>query len=221
MSSDVEPERGGEPLSGLVQSLAQTVSGGIEVPGDAAVRVGDRVAHARTAGDDRFALIGHFGDERANLAFVVGIGALERRDFGLHPGLEFGGARQRALDAVAHRGELAANRLRQGGDMFARHRFRLRQTNRDLRNRARRLAQFAHAARKRGEGEHEEDRAQRRETREGASRDETEVSASGAADGPRATDADSRIARRPRPRRASRRWRRTNGVRLAGRLFRA
>ena len=160
-------QSGREPLAGLVQSLAQTVSGGIEVPGNAAVRVGDRVAHARTAGDDRFALIGHLGDERANPAFVVGVGALERRDFGLHPGFEFSGARQRPLDAVAHRCELAADRLRKGGDMFARDRLRLRKPNRDLRNRARRLAQFSHAARKRGKGENEKDRPQRREKEQG------------------------------------------------------
>ena len=154
---------GGEPLPGLVQSLAQTVSGCIEVPGDAAVRIGDRVAHARTAGDDRFALIGHLGDERANSTFIVGVGALERRDLGLDTGFELSGARQRALDAVAHRRELAADRLRQGDDMFARGRLRLRKANGDLRNRARRLAQFPHPARKRGEGEDEKDRPQRRE----------------------------------------------------------
>ena len=47
--------------------------------------------------------------------------------------------------------------------MFARDRLRLRKSNGDLRNRARRLAQFAHPARKRGEGEDEKDRPQRRE----------------------------------------------------------
>ena len=47
--------------------------------------------------------------------------------------------------------------------MLARHRLGLGQAHRDLGDRARRLPQLAQPARERGEGEHEDDRAQRRQ----------------------------------------------------------
>ena len=118
-------------------------------------------AHAAAVGDDRLALVGHFGDQRANAAFVVGIGALERRDLGTHERLQFGGASQRPLDAVAHRGDFPADRLGQRGDLLARHRFRLREPQRDLGDRARRDAQFLQPARQGGEAEEEDRRSER------------------------------------------------------------
>ena len=75
---------------------------GLQILGDAAVGVGDRVAHAHRAGDQRVAMVGHLGDQRADAALAVGIGALKRRDFRLDPGLELGRAGERPLDAVAH-----------------------------------------------------------------------------------------------------------------------
>ena len=109
----------------------------IEVLGDAVVSCRDGVANPRSAGHDRLALIGHFGDKQADLALVVGIGTLERRNLRSHAGLEFGGARKRAFDAIPHRGELATDRLGQVRDMFARHRLGLSQAHRHLGNRAR------------------------------------------------------------------------------------
>ena len=129
------------------------------------VRVVDHRAHAAAVGDDGLALVGHFGDQRANAAFVVGIGALERRDFGTHQRLELGGARQRALDAVAHRGDFAADRLGERGDMLARHRFGLGEPQRDLGDRARRDAQFLQAARQGGKAEEQDRRSERRQAR--------------------------------------------------------
>jgi hypothetical protein len=46
--------------------------------------------------------------------FVVAEWPLERRDFVGHEGFEFAGARDRALDAVAHGGDFAADRLTDG-----------------------------------------------------------------------------------------------------------
>ena len=161
------PERGGEPLAGFVQLLAQAIAGRVEFSGDSAVGVGDRVANARTAGRDGFPLIGHLRDERADLALVVGIRALERRHFSLDAGFEFGGAGERPFDAVAHRAEFAADGLRQGRHLLAGDRLRLHQAHRDFGNRPRRLAQFPHAAGERREGEQEEDRPQRRKQEQG------------------------------------------------------
>ena len=131
--SDDEPSAAAEPLAGFVQLLAQAFAGRVEVPGEMppwALAIASRTREPLV--DDRFPLIGHLGDERADLALVVGIGALERGNFGLDPGFEFGGARQRPFDAVAHRGEFAADRLRQGRDVLAGDRLRLDQAHRDF-----------------------------------------------------------------------------------------
>ena len=126
-------ERRGKPLAGFNEAPAQICAGGVEILGDAVVRVRDCVADPRSAGHDRLTLIGHFGDKQTNLALVVGIGTLECRNLRAYPGLEFGGSRKRAFDAIPHRGELATDRLRQIRDMFARHRLGLSQAHRHLR----------------------------------------------------------------------------------------
>ncbi len=156
-------ERGDETLAGFVEAIAEAGAGRIEVFGNAVVRVGDRVAHPRPADHDRLPLIRHLGDQQTDLALIVGIGALEGRDLGPHARLELGRPREGPFDAVAHEGELAADRLRQAHHMLAGHRLRLGQTNRHLGNRARRLTQFAQSARERGKAEHEENRPQRRQ----------------------------------------------------------
>ena len=71
-------------------------------------------------------------EQIADADFVVVIGALERGDFVVDEGFEFGGARQRALDAVAHRRDFAADGLSDRDDLFARRGFRLRQTHGDF-----------------------------------------------------------------------------------------
>ena len=122
----------------------------------------DGVANARSAGYDRLALIGHFGDQQADLALVVGIGALKRRYLRSYAGLELRGARQRALHPIAHRGKFATDRLGQVRDMLARHRLGFGQTHSDLRDRSRRLSQLTQPPRQRCKGEHEDDRPERR-----------------------------------------------------------
>ncbi len=168
-------KRGGETLPGVIELARQALAGGIEVARNAAVGVGDRVAHARAARHDRLALVGHLGDQRTDLALVVRVGALERRHLGLDPGLEFGGARQRPLDPVAHRRQFAADRLRQRRDLIAGDRLGLDQPDCDLRDRPRRLAQFAHPAGERGESEDEEDGAERRQQEEGGLGAESDI----------------------------------------------
>ena len=156
-------EGAGEALARLAQPLAQTKASRIEVLDDVSVRVGDRVADPGAADHDRLTLIGHFRDERANPSLAVGIGSLERRDFGLHPRLKLGGPRQRAFDPIPHGREFASDRLRQRREMVAGRGFGLCQAHRNLRDGARRLTQLAQAVRKGRKSEHEEDRAEGRQ----------------------------------------------------------
>ena len=154
-------ERGGDALADVGNAFAEALGDVLEIGGDLLVRVVHGGAQATAVGDDRLALIGHLGDQRANAAFVVGIGAFERRDLGTHERLQFGGASQRPLDAVAHRGDFPADRLGQRDDLLARDRFRLREPQRNLRDRARRDAQLLQPARQSGETEQENCRSER------------------------------------------------------------
>ncbi len=159
-------ERCCQPLAGFGQPLAQAEAGGVEVCGDAVMGGRDGVPDPRPAGHDRLSLIGHFGDQQPNPSLVVGIGALEGRNLGLYPGLKLRGASKRAFDPIPHRRELAADGLGQVRHVLARRRLGFGQTHRDLGDRTRRLPEFAQPPRERGEGEHAEDRRQRREQEE-------------------------------------------------------
>ncbi len=94
--------------------------------------------------------------------FVVAIGALERCDFVLHQGFELAGARQRALDAVAHGGDLAADRLADGDDGIPRYALGLGEPQRDLRHGLRDQAQFLGAPGHVRDAEEKDDGQQRR-----------------------------------------------------------
>ncbi len=135
-------ERCRDARADIGYAFAEALGDAFEIGGDAPVRVVHGGAHLAAVGDDRLALVGHLGDQRAHAALIVGIGALERRDLRAHERLQLGGARQRPLDAVAHQGDFAADRLRQRGDLLARHRLRLRQSQRGLSDRAGCGAQF-------------------------------------------------------------------------------
>ena len=87
-------ERGSQSLAGFREAFAQVAAGDVEVRRDAVVGRRDGVADPRSAGHDQLALIGHFGDQQADLALVVGIGALERRNLRSHAGLELRGSRR-------------------------------------------------------------------------------------------------------------------------------
>jgi hypothetical protein len=72
-------ERCSDFLASRSESPAEIVASRDQVLGDAVVSCGYGVANPGSTCHDRLALIGHFGDEQADLALVVGIGALERR----------------------------------------------------------------------------------------------------------------------------------------------
>ena len=157
------PERNGQFLADFGEALAQIAAGHVEVRRDAVMGRRYGVADPCPAGYDRLALIGHLGDEQANLAFIIRIRALERRNLRSHAGLELRGARERALDAIPHRREFATDGLGQVRHMVARHCLGFGQTHGDLGDRARRLSQLAQPSRQRGEGEHEDDWPERRQ----------------------------------------------------------
>ncbi len=156
-------ERAGDALADIGKAFAEPFGNALEVGGDALMGVADDGTHPAAAGDDRLALVGHFGDQRANAALIVGIGALQRRNLGAHQRLELGGARKGALDAVAHRSDLAADGLGQRRDLLAGDGLRLGETQGDLRDRAGRDPEFLEPARERRETEQEERRPERGE----------------------------------------------------------
>src|SRR6202167_1163597 len=129
-------------LASLSEALAQIAASDDEVLRDAVVRCCYGVTNACSAGHDRLALIGHFGDEQADFALVVGIGALKRRHLRSYARLELRGARQSAFDPIAHRREFATDGLGHVRDMIAGHGLRIGQTHSDLGDRARGWSQL-------------------------------------------------------------------------------
>ena len=114
-------ERMGDALRCVVDLLADQIADGGKVLRQVDMDVVDGGAHLLGLPDQRVALVGELLEQAADADFVVAIGALERGDFVLHQGFELAGARQRALDAVAHGRDLAADRLADGDDGIARH----------------------------------------------------------------------------------------------------
>ncbi len=117
-----------------------------------------RGTHLLGLADQRVALAGEILQQPANAHFVVAIGALERRDLVLHQRFELAGARQRPLDAVAHGGDFAADRLADGDDGIPRHALGLGKPHRDPRHRLGDQAQFLGAPGHVGHAEEEDDR---------------------------------------------------------------
>ena len=82
--------------------------------------------------DEGIALAAQILQQRADAHLVVVVGVLERGNLVCHQRLELGGARERPLDAVAHGGHFAPDRLADGDDRLARDRLRFRQPHRNL-----------------------------------------------------------------------------------------
>jgi hypothetical protein len=115
------------------------------------LHAGDGAANLLGLADQIVALIGEDLQHCADAHLGVAVGALERRHLIGNQGLEFPGTRDRALDAVAHGGDLAANGLTDGHHRVAGRALGLRETDRDLRHRLRDHAQFLTAPGKTGE----------------------------------------------------------------------
>ena len=113
-------ERAGDALRHLVDLVGDQIADRGDVVGEIEVDAGNGVAHLFGLADQGLALIGQFAEQIANAHFVVVIGALERGDFVVHQRFQLGRARERAFDAVAHGGDLAADGLADRRDRLAR-----------------------------------------------------------------------------------------------------
>ncbi len=105
----------------------------------------DGVANLLGLADQRVALAAEILQQRADAHLVVVVGVFERGDFVGDQRLELGGARERALDAVAHGRDLAADRLADGDDRLARNRLGLGQPHGDFGHRLRDQPHFLRA----------------------------------------------------------------------------
>ena len=152
----------GDALGRLVDLLADEIADGRQILRQIDVDVVDGGAHLLGLPDQRVALVGEILQQAADAHLVVAVGAFERRDFVAHQRFEFARARQRALDAVAHGRDFAADRLSDGDDGIARHALRLGEPHGDLRHRLRDQPQFLRAPGHVRHAEEEDDRQQRR-----------------------------------------------------------
>ncbi len=162
-------ERGRDVIGLFLQVAGDAIGRGGDLGGDLVADAGDvliqvemhagnGVAHLLGLTDQAVPLGAQIVQQVANADFVVVIGAFQRRDLALDQRFQFGGARERALHAIAHRRNLAANGLADSHDGFAREPFRLRQPQSDFRHRLRQGAHLARALDHVRDGEKEADR---------------------------------------------------------------
>ncbi len=157
-------ERVGDPARRLVDLLGHELADLGNVVAEIEVHAVDRIADLPRLAHQGVALAAEILEQRADAHLVVVVGMLEGGDLVRHQRLQLGSARERALDAVSHGGDLASDRLPHGDDRFARHRLRLGQPHGDLGHGLRDEPQFLRAPRHVGEHEEEDDR--REEDRE-------------------------------------------------------
>ena len=155
-------QRVGDPARGLVDLLGDEVADLRNVAAEIEMHAVDGIADLFGLADQRVALLAEVLQQAADAHFVVVVGVLQRRDFVGDQRLEFGGARQRAFDAVAHGGDLAADRLADRDDRFARDRLGLGEPHRDLGHRLRDQPQLLRAPRHVGEHDRRTRSARRR-----------------------------------------------------------
>ena len=153
-------QRAGDALGDFVDARCDRVRDQRDVVAQIDLHAGDGAANLLGLSDQIVALMGDILQQRADAHFVVAVGALQRRDFVGDEGFKFAGACDRALDAVAHRGDFAADRLADGDHRIASGAFGLREADRDLRHRLRDHAQFLAAP---GKARQEVEQQHRRE----------------------------------------------------------
>ena len=116
-------------LRAVVDALGDVVADRGDVVRQIEMHAGDGVAHLLGLADQGVALMRERLEQAADADFVVVVGALERGHFVGDQRLELGGARERALDAVAHGGDLAADGLADGDDRTRGRPLRARQAS--------------------------------------------------------------------------------------------
>ena len=153
-------QRAGDALCDLVDARCDRVRDQRDVVAQIDLHAGDGAAHLLGLADQIVALMRDVLQQRADAHFVVGIGAFQRRDFVGDQRFQFARARDRALDAVAHRRDLAADGLADRHHGVACGGFGIGEAHRDLRHRLRDHAQFLAAP---GEAREEIEQQHRRE----------------------------------------------------------
>ncbi len=104
-------ERGGDARSRLAHRFGEMDRGRREFLRKRFARAKERRPRVVGIDDDGLAFARQFVDEQPNAPLIVGVGAFEVGDLGAHDHFKLAGARQRALDAVAHGGGFTSNRL--------------------------------------------------------------------------------------------------------------
>ena len=112
----------GDAPRGLVDLLGDELADLGNVLAEIEMDAVDGVADLLGLADQRVALAAEVLQQPADAHFVVVVGVFERGDLVGDQRFELGGARERALDAVAHGRDLAPDRLADGDDRFARDR---------------------------------------------------------------------------------------------------
>ena len=153
-------QRAGDAFRDLVDARGDRIRDQRDVVTQVDLHARDGAADLFGLSDQIVALVGDILQQRADPHFVVGVGAFQRRDFVGDQGFEFAGARDGALDAVAHRRDLAADRLADRDHRVAGGALGLGEADRDLRHRLRDHAQFLAAP---GEAREEIEQQHRRE----------------------------------------------------------
>ena len=153
-------QRLGDLLGAVVDLCGDVVADRGNVVRQIEMHAGDGVAHLLGLADQGVALMRERLEQAADADFVVVVGALERGDFVGDQRFELGGARQRALDAVAHRRDLAADGLADGDDGLAGDLFRLGEPHGDARHRLGDQAHLLRAPHHVGQHVEEHDRRQ-------------------------------------------------------------
>ncbi len=157
-------QRAGDAFCDFVDARGDGVRDQRDVVAQVDLHAGDGAAHLFGLADQVVALMGDVLQQRADAHFVVGIGALERCDFVGNQGFQLAGTRDRALDAVAHGGDFAADRLSHGDHGVAGGAFGLREADRDLRHR---LSDHAHFLAAPGKARKEIEQQHRRKEQRG------------------------------------------------------
>ncbi len=130
-------ERAGDAFGDLVDPRGDRIRDQRDVVAQVDLHAGNRAANLFGLADQVVALVGDVLQQRANPHFVVAVGAFQRGNFVGDQGFEFAGARDRALDAVAHGGDFAPDRLADGDHGVAGRALGLGKPQRDLGHRLR------------------------------------------------------------------------------------
>ncbi len=144
-------QRAGDAFCDLVDARGDRVRDQRDIVAQIDLHAGNGAANLLGLADQIVALMGDVLQQRADAHLVVAIGALKRCDFVGDERLQFAGARDRAFDAVAHRGDFAANRLTDGHHGIGGGALGLGEADRDLRHRLRDHPHFLAAPGKAGE----------------------------------------------------------------------